>query len=58
MDDFYLQPVFAAIWTAVIVIAFVVVFARILDNLKHIRAYRRELLLNPLSHQLKGTSAR
>ena len=44
MDHVYFQPVFAAIGTAVVVVALVVVLARILDNLRHIRAYRQELL--------------
>ena len=45
MDPLYFEPLAVAIWTAVIMAAFVFVLIRVCGCVRHLRAYRRELVL-------------
>ncbi len=45
MDHLYFEPHAIAIWTAVILVSFVLMLTRVCASLRHILAYRRELVL-------------
>ncbi len=45
MEHLYLEPAAVAIWTVVILVSFVLMLSRVCASLRHIRAYRLELVL-------------
>ena len=49
MEHLYLEPHAVAIWTVVILVSFVLMLTRVSASLRHILAYRRELVLRAQS---------
>ena len=49
MDHLYFEPLAVAVWTAIIIVSFVLVLTRIVGSMRALRAYRQELILRAQS---------